>query len=200
MHKTKIIYTVISVLLLIAIMPMIIGSFSEDAIRWAVTRSVDMAFVLFFFSFGASPLNLLFKSSFSRWLVRNRRYIGISFGIAFLSHAGLILFLAQRYPEPLLSDLTNEVIYTGITAFSVTALMTFTSNNAAVKLLGPQAWSILHTIGGYFLLIMFTLTYLSKLNDFYFWPNAIAVVCLVLLRFYKIINPVIASTNNQTTN
>lgn len=187
MNNTKIIYSVISVILLVCIFPLLVDSVSEDSIRWAVRRSVDIAFIMFFFSFGASALHLLSKSHFSTWLLTNRRYIGISFGVAFLSHAALITLLIQLYPEPLLSELTNDVIYTGIIAFSFTALMTATSNNSAVKLLGRKLWSSLHTVGGYYLLAVFSFAYLSKLDQVYFWPYALAVVSLVLLRLYKIV-------------
>jgi methionine sulfoxide reductase heme-binding subunit len=197
MHKTKIIYTVISVLLLIAILPMVLGSFSEEAIRWAVRRTADIAFIMLYFSFGASSLHFVLKSDFSRWLMQNRRYLGISFGISFLSHAFLILFLALRYPEPLLSDLSNMTIYTGIVAFSFTTLMTLTSNNAAVNFLGRKLWSALHTVGGYYLLTVFSLTFLSQLENVYFWPNALAAISLILLRLNKIIKPLINKPDNK---
>jgi methionine sulfoxide reductase heme-binding subunit len=198
MHKTKIIYTVISVLLLIAIVPMVLGSFSEEAIRWAVRRTADIAFIMLFFSFGASSLHFVLKSDFSRWLMQNRRYLGISFGISFLSHAFLILFLALRYPEPLLSDITNTTIYIGIVAFSFTTLMTLTSNNAAVNFLGRKLWSALHTVGGYYLLTVFTLTFLSQLENVYFWPNAFAAVSLILLRLNKTIKPLINKSEDKS--
>lgn len=187
MNKTHIIYFTLCATLLIAVVPVLTGSYSEDAIRWGIRRTVDIAFVLFFFSFGATAIHLIAKSRFSSWLTRNRRYLGISFGITFLAHASLILLLAQRYPEPFLSEINNAVITTGIVAFSLTALMTLSSNNAAMKLLGHKLWSSMHTLGGYYLLAMFCLTYLSKLDHVFFWPYAIAAVCLVLLRLYKII-------------
>ncbi|OUR63964.1 hypothetical protein A9Q79_09455 [Methylophaga sp. 42_25_T18] len=175
-------------------MPMLVASFSEDSVRWAIRRSVDIAFVFFFLSFGASAIQLLFQSTFSAWLLRNRRYLGISFGIAFLTHASLILLLANLYPEPFMSDITAGVIYMGITAFSLTALMTVSSNNAAVKLLGRRLWTSLHTVGGYFLLVIFTTTYLGKLEHAFFWPFSLAVVSLICLRLYKITNRLKAKT------
>jgi len=187
MNKTHIIYFTLFAILLIAIVPMVMGSYSEDAIRWGIRRTVDIAFVLFFFSFGASAIHLIAKSRFSSWLTRNRRYLGISFGIAFLTHASLISFLAQRYSEPFLSEINTSVITTGIAAFSLTVLMILSSNNTAVKLLGHKLWSSLHTLGGYYLLAMFCLTYLSKLEHVFFWPYAAAAMSLISLRLYKVI-------------
>ena len=63
--------------------------------------------------------------------------------------------------------------------------MTVSSNNTAVKLLGRKLWSSLHTAGGYLLLAIFTMTYLGKLEHVFFWPFAVAVVSLVLLRMFK---------------
>jgi hypothetical protein len=190
MNKMTIpIFTAISIGLL-ALLPMIIGQNSEEVIRQAIRRTVDIAFVFFFLSFGASSLNKVLKSSFSKWLLRNRRYLGISFGMAFLSHAFLILFLSIYFPEPLLSELSSSLIYTGILAFSFALLMTATSNDTAIKLLSRKYWSALHTIGGYYLLSMFALTYFTRLEQSYFWPYAFATLLLILLRAYKLIKPI----------
>ncbi|OUR71885.1 hypothetical protein A9Q78_08715 [Methylophaga sp. 41_12_T18] len=187
MNKIKIIYLTAISLFIVAILPMLTSGLTEQGVRWAVRRSVDIAFILFAFSFGASSLQLLTHSRLSKWLLQNRRYLGISFGISFLLHGSLIFLLARLYPEPLLTDLTDNVIYTGLIAFSLTFLMTISSNNAAVKLLGRNNWSRLHTIGGYYLLIMFSLTFLSKLAELQFWPYIILTLCLISLRIYKII-------------
>jgi len=186
MNKTKIVFSAVTILFLSSILPMIVGVFSEDSVRWATRRSVDIAFVFFFLSFGASAIHMFFQSTFSTWLLKNRRYLGISFGISFLTHACLILLLASLYPEPFLSDTSIGIIYMGITAFSLTALMTFSSNNAAVKLLGRKLWSGIHNVGGYYLLVIFTTTYLGKLEHVFFWPFALAVTCLVILRALKL--------------
>ena len=177
----RIVYLVLAVLLLIAAKPVLMDSLAEESVRWAVRRSIDFAFVLFFFSFGASALRQLWKSELTLWLRQNRRYLGISFALAFLSHAALILLLANVHPEPFLSDLTAEVLYTGIVAFSLAACMLLTSNDVAVKVL-RAGWSRLHTVSCYIIASLFLITYATSLHIAFFWPFFIATVVLFGMR------------------
>jgi len=155
---------------------------SEESIRWAMRLSVDTAFPFFFLAFTAASVHKLKPSAISQYLLRNRRYLGISFAALFLLHGTLIYVLSQLYPEPFFSQLTDELLYGGLLTFVVVALMAITSNDFSVRLLGRKAWSRLHKVSGYFIAIMFLLTYLSKLDQLFFWPYAIAAVGVFGLR------------------
>jgi len=149
---------------------------SEESIRWAMRLSVDTAFPFFFLAFIAASVNTLKSSGVSQYLLRNRRYLGISFASLFLLHGTLIYVLSQLYPEPFFSQLTDVLLYSGLLTFVVVALMAITSNDFSVKQLGRKAWSRLHKVLGYFIAIMFLLTYLGKLDQPFFWPYALAAV------------------------
>jgi len=155
---------------------------SEESIRWAMRLSVDTAFPFFFLAFIAASLHRLKPSALSQYLLRNRRYLGISFAALFLLHGTLIYVLSQLYPEPFFSQLTDALLYSGLATFSAVALMAVTSNDGSVKQLGRKNWSRLHKLLGYFIAIMFLLTYLGKLDQLFFWPYAAVAVGVFGLR------------------
>jgi len=160
----------------------LIDGANEASLRQLIRLSVDVAFPLFFVSFSASALHRFSPSQATRYLLRNRRYTGLSFAALFLWHAGLIYSLARLYPEPFFSELSNIALYSGVLTFSVVALMAATSNDYSVKYLGRPVWSRLHKVLGYFVAVMFLLTYLGKLDQVFFWPFAAAALAVFVLR------------------
>jgi len=106
---------------------------SEESIRWAMRLSVDTAFPFFFLAFTAASVHKLKPSAISQYLLRNRRYLGISFAALFLLHGTLIYVLSQLYPEPFFSQLTDGLLYGGLLTFGVVALMAATSNDFSVR-------------------------------------------------------------------
>jgi len=149
---------------------------SEVSIRWAMRLSVDTAFPFFFLAFIAASVNTLKSTAVSQYLLRNRRYLGISFAALFLLHGTLIYVLSQLYPEPFFSQLSDELLYGGIATFGAVALMAASSNDFSVKHLGQKAWSRLHKLLGYLIATIFLVTYLGKLDQLFFWPYAAAAV------------------------
>jgi len=155
---------------------------SEVSIRWAMRLSVDTAFPFFFLAFSAASLHRLKSTALSQYLLRNRRYLGISFALLFLLHGTLIYVLSQLYPQPFFSQLTDGLLYSGLLTFSLVALMAATSNDFSVKHLGQKAWSRLHKVLGYLIATIFLVTYLGKLDQLFFWPYALAAVGVFVLR------------------
>jgi len=69
-----------------------------------------------------------------------------------------------------------------VLTFSVVALMAATSNDSSVKYLGCPVWLRQHKVLGYFVAVMFLLTYLGKLDQAFFWPFSAAVLAVFVLR------------------
>ena len=110
---------------------------------------------LFFISFGASALNRVFKADWSQYLVRNRRYYGISTAIVLWSHFLVILSLSVTAPAWFKVSVPWYILYSGSATFVLVGLMALSSNNSAVKKLGIKRWKILHLVGGYMALSAF---------------------------------------------
>jgi DMSO/TMAO reductase YedYZ heme-binding membrane subunit len=113
--------------------------------------------VLFLLAFTASALARVRPGSTTRWLLANRRYLGLSFAVSHLAHLLAIVALARSSPAFLESVKPATVVGGGL-GFALIAAMAATSNDASVRLLG-RGWHVLHTVGVYYLWVIFALTY-----------------------------------------
>lgn len=114
---------------------------------------------LFFISFGASSLDRIFKANWSNYLIRNRRYYGISTAIVLWAHFLVILSLSVTASQWFRESAPWFILYPGSFVFILVGLMALSSNNYAKKKLGAEKWKALHLIGGYTALIAFLYEY-----------------------------------------
>lgn len=149
------------------------------ALPYVMSPTADMAFVLFFFAFTASSLARLAPGPGPRFLMRNRRYIGLSFALVHGVHGVLVLSNLALTPE---TRGIPELMVGGL-AYLFLGLMALTSNNASVRKLGAKRWKMLHKVGSYYIWLIFLATSAGRLvND---GPEParlwIPVLCLLAL-------------------
>ena len=124
------------------------------ALPYVMAPTVDMAFILFFFAFTASSLARLAPGPGPKFLLRNRRYIGLSFAFTHGVHGVLVLsnlaFTDATRPIP--------VLLAGAIAYFFILLMALTSNNFSVRKLGAKKWKRLHKVGSYYVWAIFVAT------------------------------------------
>lgn len=114
------------------------------SVRWAVP--------LIYLVTAASALYVLFPGPLSTWLMRNRKYVGLSFAVA-MAWQGLFIFLVSTlhrdyyYGEIFL--LRDEI--EGSTGYVFLAAMVATSFDSGRKLLSAAQWKVLHRSGVHFL-------------------------------------------------
>ena len=86
----------------------------------------------------ATPIALMFpKSRITRWLVRNRRFFGVSAFAYTLLHT---IFYLMEYPfSQILTEAPELTILTGWIAFFIFIPLAITSTDTAVRKMGP-AW------------------------------------------------------------
>jgi DMSO/TMAO reductase YedYZ heme-binding membrane subunit len=126
----------------------------------ATIRLTALTSVVFFgAAFTASALARLHPSQATRWLLTNRRYLGLSFAVSHLAH-GLAIAALQRRTN-FLADYDLTPLIGGGLAFVLIALLAATSNDAAVRWLGAAMWKRLHTIAVYYLWFTFIFTYMG---------------------------------------
>lgn len=127
----------------------------EEAGLAALVRfSARTAFALFLLVYAAAPLRRLWAGPVSRWLLRNRRYLGLSFAWALALHGIAIAMLALVQGDAFVTD--PLVMAVGGGAYALTAAMALTSSDRAVRRLGPRRWSRLHRTGLHWLWVVFT--------------------------------------------
>ena len=110
--------------------------------------------------FAAGALAQLFPSATTRWLKRNRRYLGLSFALAHFIHLGALtsFFIA-------IGEAPDIVTIIGGGAYVLIAAMALTSNDWSVKTLGPKVWRRLHLVGIAYVWLIFMNSYIGRLTS-----------------------------------
>lgn len=132
----------------------------SSMIQFSVRCSVPWLYI----AFAASSLAVLLPGSFSRWLLRNRRYIGVSYAAAMGWQLTFILWLLighwDYYIEEvyLLSDVVIQV-----PGYILLFAMTLTSFQRWRIKLSARQWRILHKGSIYFLWATVWTTYWYEL-------------------------------------
>ena len=113
-----------------------------------IRLSVQLASPWIYLAFVATALVQLFPSSFSTWLLRNRRYVGLAFAAGFGWQAvfiAVLLGLHGDYYETVLHD-TGEFI-TRMFAYALLLALTVTSFFPVRRAMDPRHWRLLHLVG-----------------------------------------------------
>lgn len=135
------------------------GGWNHEGALMATRLTARFAFPIFLLAWSASAIAALFPGGWRTTLLRRRRAVGLSFAAAHFVHLGFILIVALVFAHKL-----NPVsVYGGGFVYVLIAAMAATSNNASVKALGPARWTLLHTIGGVGILLVFTNSYVGRI-------------------------------------
>ena len=157
--------------------------FSEEAIRAMVRGTARTSICLFVLAFTASSLYRLFKSGWARYLLDNRRYIGLSFALSHFVHLLFLILLMIHYPQDSLAKLNQlEIVLASLTYVFILA-MTITSFDPPRRWLGPKNWHRLHTTGMYLVWLIFLETYgKGTLQNGHYLPLVLLLLVAMGLR------------------
>lgn len=144
----------------IAVMAAFSGGYTE-ALPSVMRPTAWLAFALFIVAFTASSMHRLRPGGYSKWAMKNRRYIGLSFAVVHFIHAGLVLSNLWLTDT---SRTAGELSGGGL-AYLFLLLMAATSNNAAVRAMGVKNWKRLHTVGSYYIWLIFTVRAIRAATD-----------------------------------
>jgi hypothetical protein len=136
---------------------------SEASLRQATRWTVGMGTVLFTSAFVASSAHRLARAVWSKWLLANRRYLGVGFaGVHFL-HAGCFSTLAFAYPVSFWRTTSLVTVIGGSVGYVWLIAMTVTSFDRPTRAIGRRAWKVLHTSGVYVLWSILAFSYVGKI-------------------------------------
>ena len=164
----------------IAITAMIALAVTPDhvaGVRLIIRVTARTSLPLFLAAFSASALARVWPTDTTRWLLANRRWLGLSFAWSHLVHL-LAIFTLVRSDNALFWTLTNPVSITGGSiAYLFIAAMAATSFNAAVRALGPRRWALLHRTGLWMIWLVFLISNAKRIPG----SGWYAVPCLLII-------------------
>jgi hypothetical protein len=135
---------------------------AEEGIRQVVRTSAQTSVVLFTSAFAASSLFQLRRNRATRWLLANRRYVGVSFGVSHFAHLAALIALG-RVSQEFVDNLNAATLIGGGLGYVFLAAMVATSFDRTAALLGPRWWGRLHKVGAYYLWFIFFQSYLPRM-------------------------------------
>ena len=158
----------------------------------AITHAIDAtgrsSLILFAIAFTASSVVSVWPSSLSRWSLRNRRWIGLSFASSHFIHLGLIISMTVFFPDPFVRDQSMAQWVFGGLAYGFVLLMALTSTDQAQRWMGMKTWKRLHFVGSHWIWTLFLLTYLKHVKQGPMWfylPFLVFTLALIPIRYAK---------------
>jgi sulfoxide reductase heme-binding subunit YedZ len=159
--------------------------FEVDGVRMVIRYTARTSLLFFCLAFSASASHLLWPSRFTRWQLRNRRALGLSFAVSHLIHAIAIVCFAVMAP-PLFQQATSPAsfVFGGI-GYGFIVAMAATSFDATARAIGARAWRILHTAGATYLWLQFMVSFGMRIagmpNYAWFLAPLLAVMALRII-------------------
>ncbi|WFU18363.1 hypothetical protein [Bradyrhizobium sp. CB3481] len=139
--------------------------FEVEGVRMVIRFTARTSLVLFCLAFAAAAIALLWPNTGTRWLRRNRRYLGVSFAASHAIHAAAILAFAIMDPEAYAAATSLASYIFGGIGYAFILALTATSFDRTAAAIGARAWRRLHLIGGYYLLFQFMVSFGKRIPD-----------------------------------
>jgi len=150
----------------------LIHGVNELGMRMAIRATGRTSTIFFVSAFIASSLQKVWKTPLSIWILKNRRYLGLSMAVSHTYHAIALISLwfvtngAAPQIEPL-----------GTLGYVLLIALTVTSFKIPAKCLGKKGWKILHRTAMHYLWLGLLFEYALKLSK----SNLIALPFVTLL-------------------
>jgi methionine sulfoxide reductase heme-binding subunit len=152
----------------------------ELGMRMVIRATARTSCILFLGAFVASALHKIWSNAYTAWLLKNRRYLGLSMAVSHTYHAiawtGLWVVTSGNSPQ--FSPLA-------ILGYVFLIAMTVTSFRRPAAVLGQRIWQILHSTGMYYFWLAFTAEFSLKLPQsiLIYSPFFILLVLALIVRF-----------------
>ncbi|WP_028350292.1 hypothetical protein [Bradyrhizobium murdochi] len=139
--------------------------FEVDGVRMVIRFTARTSLLLFCLAFAAGALALLWPNAWTRWLRRNRRYLGVSFAASHAIHAAAIACFAVMDPIGYAAATSIASYIFGGIGYAFIVAMAATSFDRTAAAIGACAWRRLHLVGGYYLLFQFMVSFGKRIPD-----------------------------------
>ncbi|MFM2430985.1 MAG: hypothetical protein RLZZ511_2198 [Cyanobacteriota bacterium] len=153
-----------------------IDGVTEPSVRMAIRATARVSCLLFLMAFVAAPLHRLWQTEFSKWLLQNRRFLGLSMAVSHGFHALTLvaLYVITNGKNPYFDPLT-------VLGYVFLIAMAVTSFQPTAKAIGRRAWRVLHTAGMYYFWLAFITTFAAKALTSWLYLGMTAMVGLAMV-------------------
>ncbi len=174
----------LSVLLLlnVAITLVVFDINEKETVSILIRSTAKYSFILFMLAFVACSLHHYLKNPFTKWLLANRRYIGVSFAISHYLHLTTLVLMTMYIDFNVFEDRGVFRTAVGATAYLFMTLMALTSFDSTRNIFGIKNWKRIHTIAGYLIWVIFAKSYILDISDITRILFAIIAVVVLILR------------------
>ncbi|MDA0339714.1 MAG: hypothetical protein O2910_07750 [Proteobacteria bacterium] len=124
---------------------------------WFRRWTARVSFAFFIAAFVASALVRLNSGAAGKWLLRNRRYLGLNFALTRAVHLWALVTFFRLSGERVEAV---TIVFGGL-AYFLAAALAATSNDFSVRKLGKN-WRRLHLTGVWYVWVIFTYTFLGQ--------------------------------------
>jgi methionine sulfoxide reductase heme-binding subunit len=160
------------------------GGITDDNTLLLVRLTARTSCLAFLLAFIAAPLNRLWRSPISTWLIQNRRFLGLSMAVSHTYHAVAFVTLDVYLRGLAVPDAHPLSVF----CYLLLLGMTLTSFPLTSKAVGSRGWKILHTAGMYLSWVIFTAGFEARLEKEWgnpggsiFYVFAISLMAIALL-------------------
>ncbi|SIO09360.1 hypothetical protein [Paraburkholderia phenazinium] len=151
-------------------------------VRSVIAMSARTSLVLFCLAFSGSSVHRLWPGRWSRWQLRNRRYLGLSFAASHTIHIAALIVFGVVAPAvyATVGTWTNGML-AGL-AYVFLLAMAATSFDRTAAWLGAARWRALHLVGSYYIWLIFLIAFGKRMmrHPVSFYPVAVAILVLSL--------------------
>jgi hypothetical protein len=154
---------------------------SEEGWRMVIRLTAKTSLLLFTAAFVASSVRALWPSPATRWMLANRRYLGVSFAASHAMHLAAIIMLLWLVPD---FHITVTALIVGGLAYVLIAAMVATSFDRTAAWLGPRRWRLLHRTGMYYCWFIFFISYAPRavIESILYLPLALLLLAAFAVR------------------
>jgi methionine sulfoxide reductase heme-binding subunit len=142
-----------------------IRQFEADGVRMVIRFTARTSLLFFCLAFSAAALARLYPNAWTRWQRRNRRALGVTFAASHGLHAIAIGLFAAMDPTGFAAATSPASYIFGGIGYAFIIAMTATSFDRTAAAIGPRAWRMLHSSGGYYLLLQFTVSFGKRIPE-----------------------------------
>jgi DMSO/TMAO reductase YedYZ heme-binding membrane subunit len=152
-----------------------------EGVRGIVRMTARISFALFAIAFTASATWHFWPNAVTRWQMRSRRHLAVAFALSQTVYVVALFSLGRIAPAELAAETNVATWIIGALAYVFTVLMALASFESATQLVSTRAWSALHTLGSYYIWLIFASYYFSRAAILPAYIPVAGLVALILL-------------------